>query len=156
LQKIFRRFSNQAEGPVAALLSRIVQPKFRLLSLALGFILASVALCCLILFLQRFKAVTAVSFQIAVRDAAPADDLLGCFYYDTGRGFSEAEKACFEYSRLPLNQFQNYQVFLPTRRPVFRVRFAPLQEPGVVALRSLAFGRSPGLLPKETNSQGSI
>ena len=116
--------------------------KSRLLSITLWFLLAWFSLSAIILFLQRFDAVTAISFQIAVRQASRIDGLVGCFYYDTGSGFSATEKTCLEYSRLPIDQFQNYLMTLPTHNRVRRVRFAPLREPGIVALSHLAVGRS--------------
>ena len=88
--------------------------KSRLLSITLWFLLAWFSLSAIILFLQRFDAVTAISFQIAVRQASRIDGLVGCFYYDTGSGFSATEKTCLEYSRLPIDQFQNYLMTLPT------------------------------------------
>ena len=142
LRSFFRRFSNQVGEPLAAPRWGIARPEFRLPCFALGLLLASVVLCVLILFLQRFLAVTTVSFQLAVRDATPGGNLRGCFYFDTGHGFSEAEKTCFRYGPPSPNQFQDYLVILPTRWPVLRLRFAPLREPGTIALRSLAMGRS--------------
>ncbi len=105
------------------------------------FIFAWIAACGLILFIQRFGAATTVSFQIAVREAAPGPYLAPCFYYNTGSGFSEAEKICFEYDHKPLNAFQNYRITLPTWRSIRQLRFDPLQEPGVVALRNVAVDR---------------
>ncbi len=101
----------------------------------------SMIACGLILFVQRFGAPTTVSFQIAVREAAPGPYLTPCFYYNTGSGFSEAEKTCFDYDRKPLNAFQNYQITLPTWRSIYQLRFDPLEEPGVVALRDVAVDR---------------
>ncbi len=105
------------------------------------FIFAWIVACGLILFIQRFGAATTVSFQIAIREAAPGLYRTPCFYYDTGSGFSEAEKSCFEYNRKPLYTFQNYQITLPTWRSIRQLRFDPLQEPGIVALRNVAVGR---------------
>lgn len=105
------------------------------------FIFAWIIACGLVLFVQRFGAPTTVSFQIAVREAAPGLYRMPCFYYDTGSGFSEREKTCFEYDRKPINAFQKYRITLTTWRPVQKLRFDPLEEPGVVALRDVTASR---------------
>ncbi len=96
----------------------------------------------MILLVQHFRTFTVVSFEIQVREAASGPYLHPCFYYDTGSGFSEAEKTCFEYNRHPISEFQSYRIVLPVRRPVRQLRFDPLEEPGIVALRKVAVGRT--------------
>jgi glucan phosphoethanolaminetransferase (alkaline phosphatase superfamily) len=106
------------------------------------FIFTWIAACGLILLVQHFRTFTVVSFEIQVREAASGPYLHPCFYYDTGSGFSEAEKTCFEYNRHPISEFQSYRIVLPVRRPVRQLRFDPLEEPGIVALRKVAVGRT--------------
>jgi glucan phosphoethanolaminetransferase (alkaline phosphatase superfamily) len=119
--------------PFGELLS---QPMRRILAGSTCVILIWLALASAIVLFQR-SAPTTVAFEIAVRDAAPGDGALSCFYYDTGSGFSEQEKTCFQYLRRPLDQFQRYQITIRTDRTIRALRFDPLAEPGSVALRNV-------------------
>lgn len=79
-----------------------------------------------------------ISFQIAVREAAPPlSNLIPCFYFDTGHGFSEEEKTCFAYDQNPIKEFHRYRVTLPTFGSVEKLRFDPTQQDGIVAIRDL-------------------
>jgi hypothetical protein len=96
----------------------------------------------LVLFVQQLRTPTTVSFEIAIRDAdMGGSGFFPCLFYDTGSGFSEAETICFDYNRGPRTEFQSYQIILPTRRTVRRLRFDPLSERGVVALRNLVISK---------------
>jgi glucan phosphoethanolaminetransferase (alkaline phosphatase superfamily) len=115
---------------------------FRPTTLAVSFVVAWLTLCGLILFVLWQRTPTTISFEIAVREANPkGSGFLPCFYYDTGSGFSDRQKSCFSYNRQPLNQFHTYQIVLPARQTIRQLRFDPLAEPGVVALRDLVIGR---------------
>jgi hypothetical protein len=105
------------------------------------FIFAWMAVSGIILFVQRLCTPTTVSFEMAVREAPARNGLLPCIYYDTGSGFSEAERRCLDYYHHPLNDFQPYQVTLPTLRTIRQLRLDPLQQPGMVALRNVSIGR---------------
>ena|SRR5579872_52277 len=107
------------------------------------FIFAWVALCGVILFVQRLHTPTRISFEMAVHEASPGkrNSMDPCLYWDTGQGFSSAQQICFDYRPRPSNQFLTYQVSLPTLRPIRQIRLDPLQQSGVVALRNLIIGR---------------
>ena len=72
----------------------------------------------LVLVVQHFRARTVVSFEVSVIEAAPGDMLFPCFYYDTGSGFSETEKVCFDYDRRSKSKFHSYRITLPTRSAI--------------------------------------
>jgi glucan phosphoethanolaminetransferase (alkaline phosphatase superfamily) len=104
--------------------------------------LVLLALYSVVLLVEQLRTPTTVSFEIALRRG----DIWGrgfypCFFYDTGRGFSEAETVCFDYKQGLQAGFQRYQITLPTHRPIHQLRFDPLAEPGVVALRNLTISR---------------
>ena len=67
--------------------------------------------------------------------------LFPCFYYDTGSGFSETEKVCFDYDRRSKSKFHSYRITLPTRSAIRQLRFDPLDGAGVVALRNVVISR---------------
>lgn len=107
------------------------------------FIFAWVALCGIILVVQRLHTPTQVSFDMAVYEAPPGKhhSMDPCLYWDTGQGFSAAQQICFDYRPRPLRQFQTYQLKLPTLRPIRQIRLDPLQQPGLIALRNVVIGR---------------
>ncbi len=105
-----------------------------------GFIITWTALTLSLVLFGARETHTTVAFEIAIREPAPkTSGLLPCFYYDTGKGFSEDEKTCFAYDRKPIDSFQAYTVTLPTSATVRALRFDPMAEPGLVAIRRLAF-----------------
>ena len=105
------------------------------------FIFAWVALCGAILLVQRWRTPTRVSFEMAIREASGTQGLYPCVYYDTGKGFSDAEEIRLDNQTRPRNEFQTYEVTLPTLMPIHRLRLDPLERPGVVALRNVVIGR---------------
>ncbi len=122
--------------------TRAAQPDSAPIIRAIWFAFGWAALWGAVLFVQRLSTTTVISMQIAVREAAPGNPgMLPCFYYDTGHGFSEEEKVCFNYVSTRPDQFHEYKVALPTVRTARQLRFDPLQEPGVVALRDFRVGR---------------
>jgi glucan phosphoethanolaminetransferase (alkaline phosphatase superfamily) len=101
-----------------------------------------VAIVGLILLVHQWRTPSMVTYQIAVREGdLGGNGFLQCFYFDTGRGFSDAAKTCFPFDRGPVKEFQTYQIELPAFRTIKRLRFDPMREPGVAAIRNVTVGR---------------
>ena len=141
LHSFFQRLRDQARRWVGAPLSGTEPLRYRRYRVV-RFTCTWIALCALVLVVRQLRTPTIVSFQIAFRGGDFAGTgFFPCFYYDVGRGFSEHEKTCFDYDRGPLKDFQSYRITLPTFRNIRRLRFDPLAEPGIVALRNVRIGR---------------
>lgn len=63
-------------------------------------------------------------------------------FYDTGRGFNNVEFYKMRYpEKVRPDKFQHYVVILPTTKTVKRLRFDPLEGPGVVLFKNLKVDR---------------
>ena len=88
-----------------------------------------------------------IEFDLALHETDGSQEE-GWFYYDTGKGFNETESVKFKYSKKVDGQFQHYAVIFKPGKPVFRLRFDPLQGEGYITIKNIVVGC---YLPKELN-----
>ena len=85
---------------------------------------------------------TQFEFDLALGSNTIFENETWTIFYDTGRGFNPIELFEMPYSKnIAPHEFQHHVVTLPTVNTIKRLRFDPLQGPGVVSLKNLKVHR---------------
>lgn len=58
----------------------------------------------------------------------------GSFYYDTGEGFVATQVVVFPYDQTVATEVKQYVINIPTKKPIHKLRFDPLEEKGKLTI----------------------
>ena len=115
---------------------------------------------------QKSSTYVEVQFDISLIDAPlKSSDQKGSFYYDVGHGFNESDSVHFKYNKNTAQEFQHYQIVIPTRQTIKTLRYDPLGSTGTIKLknikikkfRTLSFKFDPGqIIPLHSIAKISV
>ena len=87
---------------------------------------------------QKSSTYVEVQFDISLIDAPlKSSDQKGSFYYDVGHGFNESDSVHFKYNKNTAQEFQHYQIVIPTRQTIKTLRYDPLGSTGTIKLKNI-------------------